>query len=223
MASHCKKFKGGKSVRKTIEAIEEFCKLLHSGKVQASRDAFVALPAQVRCQFLHHGWSILRDRKRYGDEAYHSAFLLFKLFRSKAMKERPLYQRYRVVSGTEGVYRAALEFERTRTKSARKSTKRSPAKSARKSASKRTSSRSTASKRSPAKRVKYEKEGQRYPTPEDLELNPAYLFYTSLLEQKPKAPLAITWLTERGIFDGKKREKLVKQYNALKAAGKLIR
>jgi hypothetical protein len=68
----------------------------------------------------------------------------------------------------------------------------------------------------------YDKEYQKIMAP-TFELDPLYLYYTSLYSQKPKSPLAITWLTIHGVFDGNKRDKLVKQYEELKSSDKLIK
>ena len=78
----------------------------------------------------------------------------------------------------------------------------------------------TTSSRKPGK--KYDKEFQRYEAPKS-ELDPMYIFYTSLYTQKPKSALAATWLTEHGVYDGADRKKLTKRYAKLKAAGKLIK
>lgn len=45
--------------------------------------------------------------------------------------------------------------------------------------------------------------------------SPLYLFYTSLFEENKNSKLAIKWLTEHGIFEGKERENLIKLYKNL--------
>jgi len=72
------------------------------------------------------------------------------------------------------------------------------------------------------KTIKYEKEYQTSKGPEN-EYDPLYIFYTSLYSQSnEKSPLAITWLTTRGVFEGKDRENLVKKYRILVKQGKTI-
>ena len=56
----------------------------------------------------------------------------------------------------------------------------------------------------------YAKKYQRYETPDDTDS--LYLFYTSLYEQRPDSQMALKWLVEHGVYDGKRREKLVERY-----------
>ena len=74
---------------------------------------------------------------------------------------------------------------------------------------------------SPRSRKTYDKEFQKHDEPE--EGGPLYLFYTSLYEEKPSSRLAITWLTEYGVYDGKERSALVDKYKTLADKGKLIK
>lgn len=69
---------------------------------------------------------------------------------------------------------------------------------------------------------KYDKEGQRKPEPSGID-DPLYIFYTSLYKQKPKSPLAITWLTEHGVFDDSERRELLSKYKKLADKNLLIR
>jgi hypothetical protein len=68
---------------------------------------------------------------------------------------------------------------------------------------------------------KYSKEGQRYEQPS--ENDAVYIYYTSLLEQNPDSRLAITWLTEHGVFEGEKRATLYEKYKKLLSKGKLVK
>ena len=98
------------------------------------------------------------------------------------------------------MYKTALEWNRSPTK--QKTTSSSPA--------------------VPKQSKKYEKEYQRYEAPQDT-LDPLYVYYTSLYSQNPKSRLAITWLTEHGVYEGPDREKISKLYKKLAEAGKLIK
>lgn len=55
------------------------------------------------------------------------------------------------------------------------------------------------------------------------EVDPLYIFYTSLYAQKPNSRLAITWLTEHGVLDGENRRKLEKKYEKLQKDDKLVK
>ncbi len=88
-----------------------------------------------------------------------------------------------------------------------------------KKSNKRTTSSTT---RVPKKKTKYDKEYQRYKSPSG-ELDPTYLYYTSMYAQDPKSRLSITWLTEHGVYDGSERKKLVKKYEKLVKNNKIIR
>lgn len=226
-------------VKKISQDINRFCTLLRNNKVKDSKEAFEKLPVSVQRLFLHHCWTVLSNKNQYSEDSYKTSFLLFKLFRSKEWKEKSIYKRYLRLSSLESYYKKANDFFKKQgtevksgpKKSASKSSKRSTSKSSKRSASK-SSKRSTSksskrlasksSKKSVSKSSKkYDKEFQRFQEPK--ELDPLYLFYTSLYSQKINPPLAITWLTEHGVFDGSERKSLVKKYEKLKQAGKLIK
>ena len=80
----------------------------------------------------------------------------------------------------------------------------------------------SSSSRSKSPRTKYDKEYQKYASPND-SLDPLFIYYTSLYTEKPDSPLAITWLTEHGVYDGEERKTLSKQYKKLADKGKLIK
>lgn len=193
-----KKYAGIKNIPKAVEDIEKFCVLLRANKVKDSKEAFLKLPLLVQCIFLHHAWTILSKKVKYTDESYLTAFYIFKLFRSKELKEKEIYQKYGKLKTLEKLYKSALEWSK---------------------ASPKISTGKTASK-SPQK--KYDKEYQKYEEPKDV-LDPLYVYYTSLYEEDPASRLAITWLTEHGLFENAEREKIVKLYKKLLEKGKLIK
>lgn len=184
--------------KNTLENINNFCNLLTANKVKDSKKEFIKLPYIVQCMFLHYSWEILSHRKKYSDQSYINAFYLFKLFRGKEMKGKKIYNRYLKLKTLDTYYTKARDFNKK---------------------SNIVTGSSTISKSS---RKKYDKQYQRYKSPEG-ELDPLFLYYTSLYSQKPNSPLAITWLTEHGVFDKKDRKSLIKKYEKLKSAGKLIR
>jgi len=73
-----------------------------------------------------------------------------------------------------------------------------------------------------AGKKKYDKEYQKYEAPPG-EIDPLYIYYTSLYTQNSKSRLAVTWLTEHGVYEGGLRDKLIKKYKELADQGKLIR
>lgn len=194
-----KKYGGVRDVKQTVGDIEQFCRSLRANKVKESQERFIKLPQMVQCLFLHYGWAVLNKQpSEVPDDAYLTAFRLFKLFRNKDMKNRAIYSDYNSLAVLDKYYKRALEWNRGQSSS------KSPG------------------VRSARGTKKYDKEHQRYEAPSS-ELDPLYVYYTSLYSQQSKSPLAITWLTEHGVFDGEKREKLVKKYKELLEKNKLIR
>lgn len=61
--------------------------------------------------------------------------------------------------------------------------------------------------------TKKETNGQKYPTPEPS--NPLYIFYTTLLKQKPDSQMALKWCKEHGIITNTV-EKLAKDLKNIK-------
>jgi hypothetical protein len=62
---------------------------------------------------------------------------------------------------------------------------------------------------------KYDKEYQKYVEPES-EIDPLYIYYTTLFRERPKSKLAIVWLTEHGVFSDDQRDDLVEKYKKIK-------
>lgn len=200
LPGECNKYSQNVNVSKTVKDIESFCGFLRDNKVKDSKAAFLKLPYVVQCLFLQHSWEILTKKSKHSEDSYRTAFYLFKLFRSKELKAKPIYARYVKLKTTEKTYKKALDWSRS-----------SPKKS-----------RTGRSSSGPRKSAKYDKEYQKYVEPQS-ETDPLYIFYTTLLQEKPKSPLAVTWLTEHGVFDGDERKKLVKKYKKLSDKGKLIK
>jgi len=194
---NCQKHPKIKNIPKSIQDISAFCELLQANKVKDSKEAFLKLPFMVQCMFLEYAWDILSNKSKHSPESYMSSFLLFKLFRGKDMKGEKIYSRYTNLKSLEAYYKKAKE-----------SKKKSPS--------------TTTKKTSPRVNKKYDKDFQKYEAPKS-ELDPLYIFYTSLYSQQPDSALAATWLTEHGVFDGSERKKLTKRYEKLKADGKLIK
>lgn len=184
----CKiKYPKPKDLPKTLKDIQSFCKLLRNNKVKDSKEAFLNLPLLVQCLFLHHGWNIISEKNKHSEDSYLTAFYLFKLFRAKEMKESDIYSKYGKLKTLEKYYNLAYEWNKQNPSSKTKTSRGSK---------------------------KYEKEYQKHESPKD-ELDPLYIFYTSLYKENQKSKLAIKWLTEHGIFAGQERENLIKLYKKL--------
>lgn len=184
----CKtKYANPKDLPKTFKDIESFCNLVRNNKVKESKEGFVKLPLLVQCLFLHHAWDIISHKAKYSEDSYLTAFYLFKLFRGKEMKESDMYSKYGKLKTLEKYYKSASEWN-----------KKTP----------------VSKTRSPRGSKKYDMEYQRYESPKD-ELDPLYVFYTSLYKQNGGSKLAIRWLSEHGVFEGEEREKLIKLYKKL--------
>jgi hypothetical protein len=181
-----------KNINKTIQDIEKFCKSLRANKVKESKALFLALPLTVQCLFLHHAWDLLKKGDVGNTDQYLTAFRLFKLFRGKTDKDDiNTYTEYGKLKELQTYYKKALDWNKENGGS--KTTK---------SSSKSASSRS---------KKKYDKEGQKYEEPKS-ELDPLFIYYTSLYRENPKSKLAISWLTEHGVYEGRDREKLLSKY-----------
>jgi len=177
-----------------VTRVNEFCKSLRANKVKNSQELFVKLSENTQKLFLENSLKILSKKEKYSEESYRTAFYLFKLFKNKDMKGLDSYDDYRKNTRLDVLYKLALEWN--------KETK-----------SKSTSSRSKKS---------YDKEYQKYDSPED-DGDPLYIFYTTLYEQRPDSRLAITWLTEHGVFEDERREELTEKYKVLAEEKRLIK
>lgn len=101
-------------------------------------------------------------------------------------------------------------------RSIKKEKKPTVRKTVRKSRNKTAKKKPTRNKRTTRKAGKksYDKEGQKYDTPPSGDA--LYVFYTSLYEEKPNSNIAVVWLTERGVFEGDERKKLVQKWKKIK-------
>jgi hypothetical protein len=163
------KFGKIKSPKKEIVKLGSFCKLLSTNKVKNSKEEFLELDQATQCLLLYYAHRILNSKLNVPDKIYRNAFYLFKLFRGKDMKEIKTYSLYKN-QALESLYKKALEWNRENSSSS----KSSPS-------SKRT------------KKV-FTKKFQKYESKK--ELDPLYIYYTSLYAEKPKSQLAVTWLVD---------------------------
>lgn len=198
-----------------LEKIEKFCALLNANKVKDTKEAFLDFPQSIQCMFLAQGHDILTKKVAASDLAYRNAFYLFKLFRSKDMKALNSYsQGPGKFAATEIYYKKAYEWYKLNS-SKLSSSKSTSSKSV---SSKLSSSKSVSSKsKSVTTRTKktYAKKYQKHEEPSS-EVDPLYIYYTTLYDENPKSKLAVFWLAEHGIFEGADRENIEKRYEKLK-------
>ena len=202
---------------------QDFCAVLKSGDIEESTLKFQKLPIFIQCLFLYHSWHILSHPENNSENSYKTSFFLFKLFQDEDgnMKQKPIYKKYLKLKAVTSHYNEAKKFfEIEKIKEVKKSVEKNEKKKEIKSIEKKEKKEKI--EKTPRAKKEYVKEYQRYESPKS-ELDPLYLYYTSLYSQKPVSNLAITWLTEHGVLEGNEREKLEKKYTKLKEQGKLRR
>ena len=210
-----------RNVDRAIEKIENFCRLLSANKVKETKEAFLGFPESIQCMFLAQGHDILAKKVDVDDLAYRNAFYLFKLFRSKDMKELNSYAKGPgKLAATEILYKKAYEWYKINSAKVAPSrvttSSKSKSPSSRVTTSSKSKSPSSRSKSTPARtRKNYDKKYQKHDEPSN-EVDPLYIYYTSLYDENPKSKLAIVWLAEHGIFEGTDREMLEKKYEKVK-------
>jgi len=211
-----------KNLPKVTQDMDVFCRLLRENKVNETRDAFFRLPGLVQCLFLYYAWSVL-TQTHPSDDAYLTSFRLFKLFRGPVEKNKPIFRPYKDV--IDPFYRKAFEWNKQQDDldDVPLSQYPSPMKTPAKKSSPKSPMKTPAKKSSPTKSPKktYEKQYQKYETPEDEAL---ITFYTSLYQEKPTSRLAITWLAEYGVeTDEISREEIERKYANLVKTGQVFR
>jgi hypothetical protein len=226
-------------VKGGVSGVKNFCSSLSKENISDSRKGFTELDPVAQKLFLHWGWEILSHRSKYPEDTYIVAYKLFRLFRGKEGSSIPSYEKYSKMPLVDKIYSQASVWKRGYDKegtpteekdsssesvaskpAASKpvaskptaSTSRSRSRSSRSSRSS-TSSRSRSGSAKASK--KYDKEYQRYAEPES-EIDPLYIYYTTLYQERPKSKLAIVWLTEHGVFSDDQRDELVKRYKKIK-------
>ena len=196
-----KKISSKKDFSVLINQIQDFCKEITKNS-DKSIDLFLNLPYSIQRIFAHHAYQIIMlEDGEYSHNTRKVSLNIIKILTNPKLSNQKIYEYYEDL--TMGLGENIVEeklFSLGREKQVKKRSR----------------------SKKPRNVKKYDKEGQRYEGPKN-ELDPKYLFYNSLYTQNPKSQLAITWLTERGVFDGKKRQELVKKYKVLKEKGELIK
>lgn len=197
--SDCDKVYGKITNPETVlPLLDEFCQNLTQNKVKNAKETFEKLPKTVQCYFLKYAYNILSNKTKFTDDNFLRAFYVFKLFRGKPTRELDTYKEY--LSKGETYYKYALKWwQENKTVTGVKQ----PGVASR-------------------ARVKYDKKFQKYAEPAN-EIDPFYIFYTSLYTENPSSHLAITWLTEHGVYEDEKREELESLYEKLAKEKKLVK
>ena len=226
----------GKEVKRDISGLKNFCSSLSKENISEPRKAFTELDPVAQKLFLHWGWEILSHKSKYPEDTYIVAYKLFRLFRGKEGSSIPSYEKYSKMPLVDKIYSQASEWKKGYDKestpreekdnsSSSEPTPSEPTPSKPAASSSRSRSRaSRASRASTSSRSrsgsakaskKYDKEYQKYAEPES-EIDPLYIYYTTLFQERPKSKLAITWLTEHGVFEDDQRDELVERYKKIK-------
>ena len=227
-------------VKRDISGLKNFCSSLSKENISEPRKAFTELDPVAQKLFLHWGWEILSHKSKYPEDTYIVAYKLFRLFRDREGSSIPSYEKYSKMPLVDKIYSQASEWKKgydkySTPREEKDSSSSDPAES-KPVASKSVASKSTASssrsrtRSSRASRAstssrsrsgsakggkKYDKEYQKYAEPES-EIDPLYIYYTTLFQERPKSKLAITWLTEHGVFEDDQRDELVERYKKIK-------
>jgi hypothetical protein len=176
--------------------VKNFCKSLD--KPVEARKYFLLLSQQEQKLFLDYSNKIINlYNPKLGQllpKIFRNAYLVFKIFSTKQMKELSSFRPYNNTALIKKLEPLKNLFEKTRSRSSSSS----------------------------SGRKKYDKPYQRYAQPAE-EDEAITVFYTSLYEQNPESPLAITWLTERGFFEDTERDELIQKYVKLEKESKLIK
>ena len=226
-----------KKVKRDVSGLKNFCSSLSKENISEPRKAFTELDPVAQKLFLHWGWEILSHKSKYPEETYIVAYKLFRLFRGKEGSSIPSYEKYSKMPLVDKLYSQASVWKKGYDKDSTpreeneesssseavsskptQSSSRSRSRTSRSSRTSRTSGTSTSSRsRSGSAKAskKYDKEYQKYAEPES-EIDPLYIYYTTLFQERPKSKLAITWLTEHGVFSDDQRDELVERYKKIK-------
>ena len=168
--------------------ITDLCVNVRQNKVKRSQELFRKLPPVAQCIFLETAWKILSKPTSHSSYSLRMAYYIFKLFRSRTMRDIPTYAVYARRKTLDKLYKQAKkkidaigdvpELKRDR------------------------------------KRKVFEKKFQKREMPG--ENDPLSLFYISAYEENPDSLMAIKWLTEHGFYEGKARLKLEEKYECVK-------
>ena len=196
----CKDKYGAVEYRKEIILnMQQFCKKLNEDNLCHAKEIFLKLPKVIQCMYIQTSDFIITNKNFFKIKSYNTAFNIFNLFKLKEDKNQEVYSYL------------LKKFLQNDIKDIKKKT------SSKKTSSKKTDS----SKKKEDKVSKYSKKYQKYKEIEDTD--PLYIFYYSCYKENPESRLAITWLSEHGIFSSSKRDELEKKYEKLKEQNLLIK
>jgi len=190
--------------------MRSFCKKINNDKLSEAKEIFKRLPKLIQCIYIQTSDFIISNKDFFEKKSYKTAFNIFNLFKLKEDKK-------------EEVYSYLLEkFLKNDIKKKNSKTSIPKTKSSKTSVPKTKSSKTSVPKDKKEDKVsKYSKKYQKYKEIDDKD--PLYIFYYSSYSENPESRLAITWLTEHGIFSSSKRHELESKYQKLKENNLLIK
>lgn len=217
-----------------IENIKSFCKSLEKRDKEKSLSLFLKLNENTKIVFLKKCKEIINHEKEYDEDTYKTAYKICKLFKKYEHEEKgelgKLYNNLKNwndenVDGREspkGKIKIKLEGVGDDVEERLEQKKRRRKKSEDKDDDKKEKKRKKVSldtrvsqKRTKKAKKIYEKKYQKYDEPTS-DLDPLLLYYKSLYKERSDSKVAIKWLTEHGVYDDSKREKLIGRYEGLK-------
>ena len=217
----CKdKFGAIESCGDIILNMRNFCKKINNDKLSDAKEIFKIIPKVIQCMYIQTSDFILTNKDFFTKKSYKTAFNIFNLFKLKEDKKEEVYSYLLEKFIKNDIKTKSSEPKTSKTKSSERKT--SKTKSSEPKTSKTKTSKSTTPKdKNDDKVSKYNKKYQKYKEIDDKD--PLYIFYYSSYSENPESRLAITWLTEHGIFSSSKREELESKYIKLKEKNLLIK
>lgn len=227
-----------------LENIKSFCKSLEKRDKEKSLTLFLKLNENTKIVFLKKCKEIINHEKEYDENTYKIAYKICKLFKKYEHKETDsselgkLYDNLKNwndenVDGREspnlakGKIKIKLEGvgddvaerleqkKRRRKKSDKDDNENEDGEKKEKKRKKIAIDTRVSAKRTKKAKKMYEKKYQKYDEPTS-DLDPLLLYYKSLYKEKSDSKVAVKWLTEHGVYDGSKRDKLLEKYERLK-------
>jgi hypothetical protein len=207
----CKdKFGDIESCGDIILNMRKFCKKINNDNLSDAKEIFKIIPKVIQCMYIQTSDFILSNKDFFTKKSYKTAFNIFNLFKLKEDKKEEVYSYLLEKFIKNDIKPNSSKKKTSKTKSTETKTYKT-----------KSSKSSTPKDKNDDKVSKYPKKYQKYKEIDDKD--PLYIFYYSSYSENPESRLAITWLTEHGIFSSSKREELESKYIKLKEKNLLIK
>lgn len=222
--------------RTIIENIKKFCEALRTRKLEKAAKIYIELPMYIHCVFLEKSNQILKSQRmgEYSLDTRNMAKLIFNLYHTQTLQKNVFLDMYKKHARQHAHTNLGVAVEKrmvrkpTEKSIARKRVTYAPLKKIEYKKQKKKGVKTTKGTKTTEKKgraaggKKYDKEYQRYAEPSS-STDPLYIFYTSLYQEVPESKLAITWLTEHGVYEGDERSELLSKYKSLAAKDQLVK